>query len=142
MIVFITYTYLVSQQEPAAKINLPKGMENIMTSRPPARYAVDRSVDPERSPPSYKSPDQTDAPYSAENNVQPRDSAHYNTGNLFPLILPCCPKIFVGPTTIRNFQINGSRLCLGISYTLGRSTFVILTCTCWSTRHYTCKMFS
>ena len=54
-------------------------MENIMTSRP-SRYAVDRSVDPSRSPPSYVSPesaDATDAPYSAENIVQPRHSASY-----------------------------------------------------------------
>ncbi|XP_028405512.1 sodium-dependent neutral amino acid transporter B(0)AT2-like [Dendronephthya gigantea] len=72
-----------NKPKPAAKINFPKGMENIMTSRP-SRYAVDRSVDPDRSPPPYKSPrlNQTDAPYSSENIVQPRHSASYNTGTL------------------------------------------------------------
>ena len=71
-----------NQPAPAAKINFPKGMENIMTSRP-SRYAVDRSVDPDRSPPPYKSPrlDQIDAPYSAENLVQLRHSASYNIGS-------------------------------------------------------------
>ena len=68
-----------NQHAPVAKINLPKGMENIMTSRP-SRYAVDRPVDPSRSPPTFVSPvsaDVTDAPYSAENIVQPRNSASY-----------------------------------------------------------------
>lgn len=58
-----------------------------MTSRS-SRYAVDRPVDPSRSPPYYRSPslDETDSPYSAENSVQPRHSASYNTGgNLFAL---------------------------------------------------------
>jgi hypothetical protein len=46
-----------------------------MTTRP-TRYAVDRSVDPERSPPSYQSPlqDQTDSPYHVDNHVQSRNS--------------------------------------------------------------------
>ena len=76
----------MSSSQPAAKINLPKGMENIMTSRS-SRYAVDCPVDP----PSYVSRpgDNTDAPYSAENLV-PRNSASYNTGNSLIYVLLAC----------------------------------------------------
>ena len=58
-----------------------------MTSSP-SRYAVDRSVDPKQSPPSYGAPkDEIDSPYSVDNHVQSRNSASYKPGNLFVLFL-------------------------------------------------------
>lgn len=69
-----------SQPAPVTKINLPKGMENIMMTRS-SSYVVDRPVDrPKRSPPSYTSPDSlemTDSPFAAENSVQHRHSQSF-----------------------------------------------------------------
>ena len=67
-----------NQHAPVAKINLPKGMENIITSRP-SRYEVGFPVDPTLSSPTYVSPvsaDVSDPLYSTENIVQPRHSAY------------------------------------------------------------------